>query len=71
MKLVKLYFLPWFTSRPPLSGPAAPQELPTVRLPAVCGSPLFLTHSHNVTSARTCTVAESTGIHGHKGAQPL
>ena len=27
----------------------------------MCGSPLFLVRPHNVTSARTCTVAESTG----------
>lgn len=29
--------------------------------PTVCGSPLFLAYPHNVTSARTCTVAKSTG----------
>jgi len=37
------------TSQPALPGPPAAHEFPAVRLPAVCGPPLFLAYPYNVT----------------------
>ena len=57
-----------------LPGPPAPHEFPAVRSLSAFGSPLCLARPHNVTSARTCKVAESTGgwrIHGFAGTGTL
>ena len=60
MKLVKLYFLPWFTPQPARPGTPAPHEFPAVRSLSAIGSP-FLACAHDAIPFRTYAVAESTG----------
>ena len=56
--------------RPSLPGPPAPHELPAVKWPAPLAPP-FLRCVSDAIPFRTYTVAESAGIHGNKGEQPL
>jgi hypothetical protein len=53
-----------------LPGRPAPHELPAARSPSAIGSPLR-TCAPDANPFRTYAVAESAGMHGHKGERPF